>query len=74
MTGSIMSQQQMDRLERKVNRIGNLMLTIAAVLTVVIVADVPKVTQLVVNHQWVQICIAGLIAAMLFLLRRPFRA
>jgi Ergosterol biosynthesis ERG4/ERG24 family len=72
MTGSIMSQQQLDRLERKVNRIGNLILAVAAVLTVVIVTDVPKVTHLI-DHQWVQICIAILIAAMLLLLRRPFR-
>jgi hypothetical protein len=69
-----MSQQQMDRLERKVNRIGNLIIAVAAVLTIVIVADVPNVSHLVIDHQWVQICIGGLVAAMLLLLRRPFRA
>jgi hypothetical protein len=69
-----MSQQQMDRLERKVNRIGNLILVVMAVLTAVIVSDVTKMTQVVIDHQWVQICIACLVAAMLLLLRRPFRA
>jgi hypothetical protein len=70
----MMSEQQLDRLERKVNRIGNLMLVGIAVLTVVIVSDVSKMTELVFGHQWIQICIAGLVAAMLLLLRRPFRA
>lgn len=68
-----MSTEQLDRLERKINRIGNFMVFCVAVAGVSIVIEVPQLSQILLSQPWLLVGAAALGVFTLYLLWRPFR-
>jgi hypothetical protein len=68
----IMSDHQLDRIERKVNRIGNLMVFLSAIVAAFFVHE--AIVWLWPFLQLPALAAAALVALLFLLLRPPFRA
>ena len=68
-----MSEQQLDRIERKINRLGNLIIVGMLVLTVVVGAEIPTVTAWLLEYRWIELGVVGAVAVLLLVARQPFR-
>jgi hypothetical protein len=71
--GNYMSEQQLDRIERKINRLGNLIIVGMLVLTVVVGAEIPTVTAWLLEYRWIELGVVGAVAVSLLVARHPFR-
>lgn len=67
-----MSQQQLDRIERKINRLAHLLIVAFALLGVFAIQESNSLVLL--RNPWIEVGIAALAAVVLLALRRPFRA
>lgn len=68
-----MSEQQLDRIERKINRLAHLLI-IAFALLGVFAIQMSSSFVFLFRNPWVEVGAAVLAAVALFALRRPFRA
>lgn len=67
-------QEQLDRIERKINRLAHFLIIAFALIGVLVVAETPHLVVLLQDNRWIEIGAAALGAVVLLIIRRPFRA
>ena len=67
-------QEQLDRIERKINRLANFLIVAFVLIAVLAVAQTPHLVALLQDNRWTEIGAAALAAVVLLIIRRPFRA
>jgi Na+/proline symporter len=69
-----MMSEQLDRVERKINLLAHLIIAILVLIAVLAVVETPSLWSFLQNSPWIGIGAAAVIAFVLLLVRRPFRA
>ena len=65
---------QLDRIERKINRLAHFVIVGFVLIAVLAVAEKPQLVAFFHDNRWAEIGAAALAAIVLLALRRPFRA
>ena len=69
-------QEQLDRIERKINRIGHLVIVALAAIGILAIAEIPALIGSFQDNLWATVAVIALVIPIIIaslVLRRPFR-